>query len=126
MRQLAIAVLGCWLATSVAAHAESGFARHQVKNGFQPQEKRTFTPGGASFYKSPGAPPAASGFGESPFGSTTAKSHRRSEFAPIQSPVAPKPLGPQTFKPFKGMSTYDGPSAVKPHKPPKMKSVYDR
>jgi hypothetical protein len=119
MRQLAIVILGFWLATS-AAHAQNGFPPHQVKNGFQEQQKRNFTPGGASFDKSSTAFPAASGFGQSPFAATAPKSHR-----PSQSAGSPQPLGPQTFKPFKGMSTYDGPGAVKPYKPPKMKSVYD-
>jgi hypothetical protein len=115
VRQLAIAILGFWLATSAVAHAD---------NGFTPREKRSFTPGGASF-KSPAARPAAPGFGEPGFGAAASKSRAPREFAPIQSPVSPKPIGPQTFKPFKGTSTYDGPSAVKPYKPPKMKSVYD-
>lgn len=111
MRQLAIAVLGLWLATSAVAHAE---------NGFTPREKRSFTPGGASFKPAPAWPAAPPGFG-----ATAPKSHAPREFAPIQSPVSPKPVGgPQTFKPFKGTSTYDGPSAVKPYKPPKMTGVY--
>jgi hypothetical protein len=114
MRQLAIAILGLWLATSAVAHAE---------NGFTPRQKRSFTPGGASL--KPPAWPATPGFAQPSFGAAAARAHAPREFAPIQSPVSPKPIGPQTFKPFKGTSPYDGPGAFKPYKPPKMTGVYD-
>jgi len=128
MRQLAIAILGLWLAAGAAAHAQTGSVPN--RNGFVPQEKRSFTPGGASFAKSPGA--RASGFGESPFGATAPGSSSARRSSSPSTPVPPRPIGSletfgdaKPFKPFKGTSTYDGPGAFKPYKPPKMKSVYD-
>jgi hypothetical protein len=111
MRRLAIGTLGIWLATAAAAHAGGDWGR--IKSPTPKIKSDAPSPAGfGATYPAPKAP--------EPY-----RPHARPEFAPIQTPVAPKPIGPQTFKPFKGTSTYDGPSAVKPYKPPKMKSVYD-
>jgi hypothetical protein len=109
MRQLAIVALGFWLAGAAAAHAQNSFAK------YEPPGSRGF-----SAYKSPYAQPAAPSARE-----TSPSVAHRYGVQPYMQPVSPKPIGPQTFKPFKGMSTYDGPGAFKPYKPPKMKSVYD-
>jgi hypothetical protein len=109
MRRLAISALGFWLATAAAAHAGDW---GRIKSPPPSLNGRGSPARSGGTYAAPQAP--------EPY-----RPHARREFAPIQSPVAPKPIGPQTFKPFKGTSTYDGPGAVKPYKPPKMKSVYD-
>jgi len=113
MRQLAIAVLAIGLATTTAAQAQTGFgASHPA--GFGPSRPSGFVPPPKS-----AARPAASGFG--PAAPQSYKPH-----------AAPSTLNPpgntdggKPFKPFKGTSTYEGPGAFKPYKPPKMKSVYD-
>lgn len=109
MRRLAIVVLGF----SLAAASAQAQVHASTYGTFAPNMTPPKHVGGGTF-----APAKA----PEPY-----RAHAPREFAPIQSPVSPKPIGgPQSFKPFKGTSTYDGPGAVKPYKPPKMKSVYDR
>ena len=107
MRRLAILVLGFSLAAA-CAHAQEHASTYGT---FGPNMSPPKHFGGGTFTQP--KPPE-------PY-----RAHAPRDFAPIQSLAPPKPIGPQTFKPFKGTSTYDGPGAFKPYKPPKMKSVYD-
>jgi len=111
MRRLAFGTLGIWLTMAVAAHAGGDWG--SIKS-----PSPSLTSGKA-------APARTGGAYAAPRPTETYQPHARREFAPIQSPTSPKPPGPQTFKPYKGTSTYDGPGAFKPYKPPKLKSVYD-
>jgi hypothetical protein len=118
MRQLAIAVLGVWLAMAAAAHAGGEFG----------DQKKSAAKGGfASPFDSPAMRPPP-GFGAAP--SQSYKPHSASgSLKPIDNTGSTSSTqsigGAAPFKPFKGTSTYDGPGAFKPYKPAKPKSVYD-
>ncbi len=113
MRQLAIATLVLWLSMTAAAQAQTN--RPSTYGAFAPNPK----------------PPK-------PFGAAASDPFKAPEpYRPHASPTPPltmapmKPVGrfdegPKTFKPFKGTSIYSDPGFVKPFKPAKMKSVYDR
>ena len=114
MRQLAIAILGIWLATAATAHAGGDFGKLKK------------APAGVA-----AAPFDSSALRPSP-GFGAPKSYAPSSPSSFSTPTPPKPIGSmesfgggKPFKPFKGTSTYEGPGAFKPYKPPKMKSVYD-
>ena len=109
MRQLAIAVLAIALATATVAQAGDAFGSRKAP---------AKDPFASPFDSSALRPPPGFGAPATP------------AYKPHAAPSSLNPPGNtdggKPFKPFKGTSTYEGPGAFKPYKPPKMKSVYDQ
>jgi hypothetical protein len=108
MRRLAILVLGLSLAATSAGAQSRNMTIYGKPASTKLRASDTFAPARAA---EPYRAPAYRSGGS---------------LEPLKPTGSLKPLdGGAPFKPFKGTSTYEGPGAFKPYKPPKMKSVYD-